>query len=166
MAELPSVLGVLKANLVPFSQLQLQDSVSQWTNSSPQWLALLGRTRVTSSARGTIFVDHFSRLSYVYLQESTKGVQTLAAKQSFEAYASTHGVKIRYYHADNRRFAEKLFLNHCELAGQKVSLCGVSANFQTGIAERRIKDLTERSRTSLLHAMHRWPSAITINLWP
>jgi hypothetical protein len=29
----------------------------------------------------TIFVDHFSRLSYVYLQESTKGVQTLAAKR-------------------------------------------------------------------------------------
>jgi hypothetical protein len=114
----------------------------------------------------TIFVDHFSRLSYVYLQESTKGAQTLAAKWSFEAYASTHGVKIRRYHADNGRFAEKLFLNHCELAGQKVSLCGVSAHFQNGIAERRIKDLTERSRTSLLHAMHRWPSAITINLWP
>jgi hypothetical protein len=77
----------------------------------------------------TIFVDHFSRLSYVYLQESTKGAQTLAAKRSFETYASTHGVKIRHYHADNGRFAEKLFLNHCELAGQKVSLCGVSAHF-------------------------------------
>jgi hypothetical protein len=112
----------------------------------------------------TIFVDHFSRLSYVYLQESTKGAQTLAAKRSFEAYASTHGVKIRHYHADNGRFAEKLFLNNCELAGQKVSPCGVSAHFQNGIAERRIKDLTKRSRTSLLHAMHRWPSAITINL--
>jgi hypothetical protein len=109
----------------------------------------------------TIFVDHFSRLSYVYLQESTKGAHTLAAKRSFETYASTHGVKIRHYHADNGRF-----LNHCELAGQKISLCEVSAHFQNGIAERRIKDLTERSRTSLLHAVHRWPSAITINLWP
>jgi hypothetical protein len=35
----------------------------------------------------TIFVDHSSRLSDVYLQESTKGVQTLAAKRSFEAYS-------------------------------------------------------------------------------
>jgi hypothetical protein len=112
----------------------------------------------------TIFVNHFSRLSYVYLQESTKGAQTLATKRSFETYDSTHGVKIRPHHADNGRFAEKLFLNHCELAGQKISLCGVSAHFQNGIAERRIKDLTERSRASLLHAMHRWPSAITINL--
>jgi hypothetical protein len=114
----------------------------------------------------TIFVDHFSRLSFVYLQESTKGAQTLAAIWSFETYTSTHGVKIRHYHADIGRFAEKLFLNHCELAGQKISLYGVSAYFQNGIAERRIKDLTERSRTSLLHAVHRWPSAITINLWP
>jgi hypothetical protein len=114
----------------------------------------------------TVFVDHFSRLSYVYLQESTKGVQTLAAKRSFEAYAASHGVTIWHYHADNGRFAEKLFLNHCERSGQQVTLCGVSAHFQNGIAERRIKDLTERSRTSLLHAVHRWPSAITINLWP
>jgi hypothetical protein len=61
-----------------------------------------------------IFVDHFSRPSSVYLQESTKGVHTLAAKRSFEAYAATHGVKIRQYHADNGRFLEKLFLNHCK----------------------------------------------------
>jgi hypothetical protein len=49
---------------------------------------------------------------------------------------------------------------------QQNSCNGVSAHFQNGIAERRIKYLTERSRTSLLHAMHRWPSAVTINLWP
>jgi hypothetical protein len=93
-------------------------------------------------------------------------MQTLAAKRSFEAYSASHGVKVQQYHADNGRFAEHLFLNHCEKAGQKVSLSGVSVHFQNGIAERRIKDLTERSRTSLLHAIHRWPSAVTINLWP
>jgi hypothetical protein len=112
----------------------------------------------------TIFVDHFSRLSYVYLQESTKGVQTLAAKRSFEAYSASHGVKVQQYHADNGRFAEHLFLNHCEKLGQKVSLCGVSAHFQNGIAERRINDLTERSRASLLHAIHRWPSVLKVTV--
>jgi hypothetical protein len=110
-------------------------------------------------------VDHFSRLSIVYLKECTKGVHTLAAKRSFEAYSSSYGVKVQQYHANNGRFTEHLFLNHCEKSGQKVSLCGVSAHLQNGIAERRIKDLTERSRTSLLHAIHRWPSAVTINLW-
>jgi hypothetical protein len=99
----------------------------------------------------TNFVDNFSRLS---------------AKRSFEAYSSSHGVKVQQYHANNGRFTEHLFLNQCEKLGQKVSLCGVSAHFQNGIAERRIKDLTERSRMSLLHAIHRWPSAVTINLWP
>jgi hypothetical protein len=114
----------------------------------------------------TIFVDHFSRLSYVYLQEATKGVYTLAAKRSLEAYYASHVVKVQQYHAGNGRFAEHLFLNHFEKSGQKVSLCGVSAHFQNGIAEKRIKDLTERSRMSLLHAIHRWPSAVTINLCP
>jgi hypothetical protein len=85
---------------------------------------------------------------YVYLQESTKGMQSLAAKRSFEAYSSSYGVKVQQYLADNGRFAEHLFLNHCDKLGQKVSLCGVSAYFQNGIAERRIKDFTERSRTS------------------
>jgi hypothetical protein len=113
----------------------------------------------------TIFVDHFSRLSYVYFQESTKGMQSLAAKRSFEAYSFSYGVKVQQYLADNGRFAEHLLLNHCDKSGQKVSLCGVSAYFQNGSAERRIKDLTERSRTSLLHTIHRWPSAVTINLW-
>jgi hypothetical protein len=45
-------------------------------------------------------------------------------------------------------------------------LCGVNAHFQNGIAEKRIRDLTERARTSLLHGMNRWPSAVNIHLWP
>jgi hypothetical protein len=114
----------------------------------------------------TIFVDHFSRLSFVHLQESTKGEETLLAKRAFEAYAASFGVMIQNYHADNGRFAERLFLDHATLKGQTVSLCGVNAHFQNGIAEKRIRDLTERARTSLLHGMNRWPSAVTVNLWP
>ena len=114
----------------------------------------------------TIFVDHFSRLSFVYLQESTTGAETLLAKRAFEAYAASFGVVITNYHADNGRFAERLFLEHAALQGQTVSLCGVSAHFQNGIAEKRIRDLTERARTSLLHAMNRWPSAVNVHLWP
>jgi hypothetical protein len=114
----------------------------------------------------TIFVDHFSRLSFVHMQESTKGEETLQAKKAFEAHAASFGTKIHNYHADNGRFAERLFLDHAELHGQRVSLCGVNAHFQNGIAEKRIRDLTERARTSLLHAMNRWPTAISINLWP
>ena len=114
----------------------------------------------------TVFVDHYSRLSFIYLQESTKGDETLLAKKAFEAHAASFGVKVFNYHADNGRFAERLFLEHAAQQGQTVTLCGVNAHFQNGIAEKRIRDLTERARTSLLHAMNRWPSAVSIHLWP
>jgi hypothetical protein len=102
----------------------------------------------------TIFVDHSSHLSFIYLQESTKGDEMLLTKQAFEAYAASFGVVIQNYHADNGRFAEHLFLNHAALKGQRVSLCGVNAHFQNGIAEKRIRDLTKQARTSLLHGMN------------
>jgi hypothetical protein len=42
----------------------------------------------------TIFVNQFSRLSYVHLQESTKGEETLLAKRAFEAYVALFRVVI------------------------------------------------------------------------
>ena len=47
-----------------------------------------------------------------------------------------------------------------------MSFCGVNAHHQNGKAERRIRDITENARTSLLHAAHRWPKAIHPSLWP
>ena len=69
----------------------------------------------------TIFVDHFSRFSYVHMQESTNGEETLKAKKAFEAVAENYGVYIRHYHGDNGRFAEKLFVDHATNKGQTVS---------------------------------------------
>jgi hypothetical protein len=62
----------------------------------------------------TIWVDDFSRLSFVYLQESMKGDQRLAGKRAFEAYTATHREKILHYHANNGRSTKKLFLMHRE----------------------------------------------------
>ena len=36
---------------------------------------------------------------------------------------------------------------------------------QNGHAEKKIRNLQDLTRTMLLHAQHRWPSAITANLW-
>ena len=47
-----------------------------------------------------------------------------------------------------------------------MSFCGVNAHHQNGKAERRIRDITENARTSLLHAAHFWPKAIHPSLWP
>ena len=115
----------------------------------------------------TIFVDHYSRLSYVHLQKTTNAEETIQAKAAFEQYARTHGVKILHYHADNGRFADNKFrasINNTQ--GQSLSFCGVNAHFQNGVAERRIRELQEHARTMLIHANSRWPSAINTNLWP
>jgi hypothetical protein len=84
----------------------------------------------------TVFVDHFSGLSYMHIQKSTGAEETLQGKRQFESYAASHGVKIRHYHADNGRFAENLWVNDVTICDQTISYCGVNAHFQNGITER------------------------------
>jgi hypothetical protein len=92
--------------------------------------------------------------------------ETIQAKQAFERFGADHGVAIKHYHADNGRFADNVFKNHCEQHKQTISYCGVKAHFQNGIAERAIRDLTEAARMMLLHAKARWPSGVHLSLWP
>ena len=142
-------------------------SIDQLESRTPGLIAQvkgwLTKKRYTAA---TVFVDHFSSLSYVYLQTSTNAEETVAAKQSFEAYAERHGVKIRSYQADNGRFAENAFMKEVKDSGQSITFCGVNAHFQNGVAERRIRTLQDQTRTMLIHAQHRWPSAIDAHLWP
>ena len=115
----------------------------------------------------TVFVDHFSKLSFVHLQRSTSADETIIAKQRFERFASTYGIVIKNYHADNGRFADNKFRESIDQTpGQTLSFCGVNAHFQNGVAERRIRELQQTARTMLLHATRRWPDAISANLWP
>jgi hypothetical protein len=114
----------------------------------------------------TIFVDHHSDVSFVHLQQALTGDETLEAKKAFERWAKSHDVTIRHYHADNGRFAENKFLASVAECGQTISFCGVIAHFQNGKAERRIRTLQDLGRTQLLHALARWPVAITTHLWP
>jgi len=114
----------------------------------------------------TVFVDHASRLSYIHLQQGLTSEETVEAKRAFEAYARSHGVSIKHYHADNGRFADNALIDSIARSGQTISYCGVNAHFQNGVAEKRIRDLQEQARKQLLHAKSRWPSAIEINLWP
>ena len=114
----------------------------------------------------TVFVDQHSRLGYVYLQKTCTAAETIEAKKSFEAYARNRGVTVRAYHADNGIFKANEFVNECKSSGQALTFAGVNAHHQNGIAERRIRELQELARTSLVHAHRRWPKAMTANLWP
>jgi hypothetical protein len=86
----------------------------------------------------TVFVDHYSGLSYVHLQKSTDAKETIEAKVAFERYAAKSNVQVQHYHADNGRFAENDFKAAVEAQGQTISFCGVNAHFQNAVAERRI----------------------------
>jgi hypothetical protein len=114
----------------------------------------------------TVFVDHFSNLSFVHLQSTTNAEETLKAKHEFEAYASSFGVKIRRYHADNGRFAETVWKQDILNKNQQLTFSGVGAHHQNGRAEKRIRDLQDMARTSLIHAHRRWPMAVDVRLWP
>ena len=111
-------------------------------------------------------MDQATRYTYVHLQTSTSAEQTIQAKLAFEMLAANSGVKILHYHADNGRFADNKFRAALQQSHQTISFCGVNAHFQNGIAERKIRDLQDHSRTMLIHATKRWSSAITAHLWP
>ena len=142
-------------------------SIDQLESTTPGLIAQLKGTPTTKRYRAaTVFVDHFSRLSYIHLQKTTNADETIDAKESFERYARSHGVAVRHYHADNGRFADNKFREAVAKQGQSLTFCGVNAHFQNGVAERRIRELQDHARTMLIHANRRWPTAIDTHLWP
>ena len=63
-------------------------------------------------------------------------------------------------------FDNKAFKASFTKAQQTLSFCGVNSHHQNGKAKQRIKDVTEGARTSLMHAAHRWPKAVSPLMWP
>ncbi len=114
----------------------------------------------------TIFVNHSSGLSYIYLQQTTNAIDTLAAKKSFEAFANRSVVGVKSYQADHGRFAENAFMESVRASNQTITFCGVNAHFQNEVAERMIRNLQDQAMTMLIHTQHWWPEAVDAHLWP
>ena len=55
---------------------------------------------------------------------------------------------------------------HVTSQGKASHTLVVNAHFQSGVAERRIRDLQETAQACLLHAQHRWKEAVNSHLWP
>jgi hypothetical protein len=109
----------------------------------------------------TVLVDHFGRLSFAYAQKTDNAAETLMAEQAFEGYARTMGVE--HHNADYGRFCENVFMKDAMEQGQTISFCGVNAHLQSGIAERRGRELQDGARTSLNPTNPLWGSAIESN---
>ena len=114
----------------------------------------------------TVFVDHYSRFGYVHNQKTQSAAETLEGKLIFERRAALYGVKVQHYHADNGIFVSKAWKEDCLQKKQGFSYSGVNAHFQSGVAERRIREVQDAARVMLIHAQARWNEAITANLWP
>ncbi len=152
-----------KEHNYPGGGVSADQIISSQPGLVPQSSGKLTNKRITSV---TVFVDHYSDFSYVVLMTECSGKETLRAKQEFEAYAASNGVRISHYHADNGRFQESLFVDDIKLNAQTISFCAVNAHHQNGIVERHNRTLTESARTMLLHAERLWPEAVTQMLWP
>jgi hypothetical protein len=142
-------------------------AIDQMVSSTPGLIAQMKgfptRKRHTIT---TVFVDHFSRLSFTHLQKSNTAAETIQAKQAFQRFSKTHDVRIRHYDADNGIFAESDFVNVVHRVGQTISYCAVNTHHMNGRAESKIRDLQDLSRTMIFHARQRWPTAVSANLWP
>ena len=90
---------------------------------------------------------------------------TLKGKIAYERVAKQYGVKIKAYRADNLRFNDEDFTDHCEKANQEYTYCGVGAHHQNGIAEAKNKTISYGARKILLHARRKWPTVIKASLW-
>jgi hypothetical protein len=93
----------------------------------------------------TVVIDHFSRLSYVHMQETNGAVETLAAKHAFERYALSHNVTIKRYHGDNGRFSDNLFRKDCQQQGQQLTFLWRQRSFSKWHSRKTHSRLT-RSR--------------------
>ena len=104
-----------------------------------------GQPRIERYHYACIFVDHATQLTYVTLQLTQSAEETVESKHAFEAYAASHGVRIKKYHADNGAFNTRLFKESVIAAHQQIDFCGVYVHHQNSIAERMIQTITFRA---------------------
>jgi hypothetical protein len=106
----------------------------------------------------TVFVDHFSGLSFTHLQKSNTAAEVDRGK-----------ARIRAIRQDARCARQALSRGHWNIRRGGIRESGQllcrKAHHQNGRAEKKIRNLQDLSRTMILHAKQRWPTAVSANLW-
>ena len=111
--------------------------------------------------------DHATGFVDVQHQVSLSAANTIKAKLQFEREALLSGVHVSSYHTDNGVFTSAGVMQELLKKNQTISLSGVGAAHQNGIAEWAIKTVVSIARTMMLHAAMRSPDGtVTSKLWP
>ena len=77
-------------------------STDQMESSNPGIiLQLKGRLTKGGHRCTTVYVDHASRHSYVYVQRSMSSKKTYLSKKLFEQYPKKLRIQVQHYHCDN-----------------------------------------------------------------
>lgn len=113
-----------------------------------------------------VFVDQAPVLGYVQLQKSANAEESVLTKQSFESYMIDLGIDVKAYHVDDGIFCANERVDACEANHQRLTCTDVNAHHQNGIAERRIREFQEFSRTMMMDGNHKWLISILTSLWP
>ena len=142
-------------------------SVDQMVSPTPGLIAqITGIPTIKRYKYATVFVDQATRFGYVHLQKSATAEETIEGKHAFQKIMLDRGITVRAYHADNGIFRANKWRDACAKEQQGLTFAGVNAHHANGIAEKRIRDLQDLTRTQLIHATKKWEHCITVNLWP
>jgi len=151
----------------PVVQLDKCISIDMMTSPTVRLVTqMLGKPTCKRYWHATIYVNQATGLGFIWLQQSINLEDTMDGKIAFKRFCKEHGITIQNYHADNGIFASNSWRQSCLQQGQGLTFAGGAAHHQNGITERWIRELQEMMSTMLIYAHHRWPSAITPNLWP
>jgi hypothetical protein len=111
----------------PGKQASMDQLVSAQPGLIPQMSGSLTNLRIMGA---TMFVDHYSDHTYIYLMPDLTLAEILMAKHAYEKFLASLGIDSKAYHADNGRFADKGFRDDCAQSNQIITFCGVGSHHQ------------------------------------
>jgi hypothetical protein len=116
---------------------------------------------------GCLFVDNYSGFVHIELQKHLNTLETLQAKERFEAMSRDYGVIPQTYLSDNgSAFTSHEFASKMKELGQVSKFAGAGAHHHNGVAERNIRTIISIARTMMIHSAMHWPEVSDVELWP
>ena len=122
---------------------------------------LKGSQTSTKYHVATIFVDHFSKLTYVHFSEITPAHKAVEEIHAFETYAATFAYKFKSTMQTMVPSILVILKERIIAANKTISFSGVNAHHQNEITERMIKTVTYHYQSMILNIMICWTGVIT-----